>query len=159
MKIWAYIDIHGVSTKQNIFCIFYHKHSCLILLHFITLVVCVPVQAITFAVLCNSCKVTNLQKIVLILLKTTIDGNDELYLRPCHTIAYRTSVCQRMKNITHTPVTLTYARGTLGIGCIRFKHGRIRWHTLAYGDAGIFLSMVKNLVRIRTYGLYGKHIL
>ena len=25
-------------------------------------------------------------------------------LRPCHTIAYRTSVCQRMKNITHTPV-------------------------------------------------------
>ena len=33
------------------------------------------------------------------------------------------SVCQRMKNITHT---LTYARGTLGIGCIRFKHGGIR---------------------------------
>jgi hypothetical protein len=25
-------------------------------------------------------------------------------LRPCHTIAYRTSVCQRMENITHTPV-------------------------------------------------------
>ena len=23
-------------------------------------------------------------------------------LRPCHTIAYRTSVCQRMKNISHT---------------------------------------------------------
>jgi hypothetical protein len=34
--------------------------------------------------------------------------NQALYLncllRPCHTIAYRTSVCQRMKNITHTPV-------------------------------------------------------
>ena len=29
---------------------------------------------------------------------------DKLTLRPCHTIAYRTSVCQRMKNITHTPV-------------------------------------------------------
>jgi hypothetical protein len=25
-------------------------------------------------------------------------------LRPCHTISYRTIVCQRMKNITHTPV-------------------------------------------------------
>jgi hypothetical protein len=25
-------------------------------------------------------------------------------LRPCHTIAYRTSVCQRMKNIAHTQV-------------------------------------------------------
>ena len=25
-------------------------------------------------------------------------------LRPCHTIAYRTCVCQRMKNITHTLV-------------------------------------------------------
>ena len=25
-------------------------------------------------------------------------------LRPCHTIAYRTSVFQRMKNIAHTPV-------------------------------------------------------
>jgi hypothetical protein len=25
-------------------------------------------------------------------------------LRPCHTIAYRTSVCQGMKNIIHTPV-------------------------------------------------------
>jgi hypothetical protein len=60
-------------------------------------------------------------------------------LRPCHTIAYRTSVCQRMKNITHTPVyTLTYARGMLGIRCIRFKHGHIRWHTLAYAEAENF---------------------
>ena len=25
-----------------------------------------------------------------------------VFYRPCHTIAYRTSVCQRMKNITHT---------------------------------------------------------
>jgi hypothetical protein len=33
-------------------------------------------------------------------------SNQEEYniLRPCHTIAYRTSVCQRMKNITYTPV-------------------------------------------------------
>ena len=44
----------------------------LILLHFITLVVCVPGQAITFTVLCNNCKVKNLQKIVLILLKTAM---------------------------------------------------------------------------------------
>ena len=41
-----------------------------------------------------------------------------------------------MKNITHIRwKTLTYARGTSGIGCIRFKHGGIRWHTLAYGEA------------------------
>jgi hypothetical protein len=61
-----------------------------------------------------------------------------------------------MINITHT---LTYATGPLGIGCIRFKHGRIRWRTLAYGEAESFLSMLKNFVRIRTYGLYDKHIL
>ena len=43
-------------------------------------------------------------------------------------IAYRTSVCQRMQSITHSALVymLTYAGGTLGIGCIRFKHGRIR---------------------------------
>ena len=53
-----------------------------------------------------------------------------------------------------------YARGTLGIGCIRFKHGRIRWHALAYGEAEFFLSMLKNFVRIRTYDLYDtKHTL
>ena len=34
--------------------------------------------------------------------------------------------------------TLTYVRGTLGIGCIRFKHGCILWHTLAYGEAENF---------------------
>ena len=34
--------------------------------------------------------------------------------------------------------SLTYARGTLGIGCIRFKHGRVLWHTLAYVEAEIF---------------------
>jgi hypothetical protein len=38
------------------------------------------------------------------------------------------------------------ATGTLSIGCIRYKHGRIRWHTLA-----------KKFVRIRTYALYDKH--
>jgi hypothetical protein len=64
-----------------------------------------------------------------------------------------------MKNITHSY--------TIGIGCIRFKHGRIRWHKLAYAgihgearrDKKIFLSMIKNFVRIRTYGLYDKHTL
>jgi hypothetical protein len=49
---------------------------------------------------------------------------------------------QRMKNITHIRrYTLTYARGTLGIGFyIRFKHGRIRWHT---ARQKIFLSMLR----------------
>ena len=44
-------------------------------------------------------------------MKGFVDGNFECKFhtfidtyRPCHTIAYRTSVCQRMKNITHTPV-------------------------------------------------------
>ena len=31
--------------------------------------------------------------------------------------------------------TPTYARGTLGIGCMCFKHGGIRWHTHGYGKA------------------------
>jgi hypothetical protein len=70
-------------------------------------------------------------------------------LRPCHTIAYRTSVGQRMKNITHT---LLYAD-------IRWRYVRHRLYTfqarsrtVAY--AGIrrgrklFLSMFKNFVRI-----------
>ena len=53
-----------------------------------------------------------------------------------------------------------YARGTLGIlGCIRFKHGRIRWHALAYGEAEFFLRMLKNFERLRTYDLYDKHTL
>ena len=55
---------------------------------------------------------------------------------------------QRMKNITHT---LTYARGTLGIGCIRFKHAGIR------RGRKLFLSMLKNLVRIPTYGLNAEY--
>jgi predicted Fe-S protein YdhL (DUF1289 family) len=64
------------------------------------------------------------------------------------------------ENITHTPVygDIRY-RGTLGIGCIRFKHGRIRWHALADGEAEFFLSLLKNFVRIRTYDLYDKHTL
>jgi hypothetical protein len=54
-----------------------------------------------------------------------------------------------MKNITHT---LVYAD-------IRFKHGRIRWYTLAYGPYGEARrdrNMLKNFVRIRTYSLYDK---
>ena len=43
-----------------------------------------------------------------------------------------------MALLGHRSYTLTYARGTLGIGCIRFKHGRVRWHTLAYGEAENF---------------------
>ena len=63
----------------------------------------------------------------------------------CYLIAYRTSVCQRMKNITHT---LVYAD--------------IRWSTLSYADMSrqnIILSMFKNCVRSPTYGLYAKHTL
>ena len=44
----------------------------------------------------------------------------------------------------------------LDIGCIRFYNGRIRWHTLRQK---LFLRLLKNFVRIRTYGLYDKHIL
>ena len=46
---------------------------------------------------------------------------------------------------------------------MRFKHGVIRWHTLAYG--GIrrgrtsLLVMLKNCVRIPTYGSYANHTL
>ena len=36
----------------------------------------------------------------------------------------------------------------LGIGFIRFKHGRIRWHTVGHK---FFFRMLKNFVRIRTY--------
>jgi predicted Fe-S protein YdhL (DUF1289 family) len=65
-----------------------------------------------------------------------------------------------MKNITHTPVyTLTYARGTLGMGCIRFKHGRVRWHTLAYGEAENFFKHAQKFCKYRTYALYDNHTL
>ena len=60
-----------------------------------------------------------------------------------------------MKNITHT---LTYARGTLDIGCKRFKHGVIRWHTLAYVEAKIILSMFKNCV-VRLRKAYAEYLL
>ena len=64
-----------------------------------------------------------------------------------------------VKNITHTLENAD--GGTLRTGCIRFKQGRIRWHTLAYGEAETcFLSMLsKNFARNRTYGLYDKHTL
>ena len=58
--------------------------------------------------------------------------------------------------------TLTYNRGTLGIGFIRFKHGRIRWYTLAYGETS-FLSMLKNLCvfgrMVYTISIYSRHTL
>ena len=44
----------------------------------------------------------------------------------------------------------------LGIGCVCFKHGRIRWHTARQKH---FLIMLKIFVRIRTYDLYDKHTL
>ena len=48
----------------------------------------------------------------------------------------------------------------LGICCIRFKHGVIRWHTLAYAgirrSRKLLLGMFKNCVHIPTYGLYAK---
>ena len=43
--------------------------------------------------------------------------------------------------------TLTYARGKLDIGCIRFKHADIRW------DRNKFFSMLKNVGRMSLYGL------
>jgi hypothetical protein len=49
--------------------------------------------------------------------------------------------------------------GPLGIGCIRFKHGRIRWHTLAYGEAEFFFKHVQIFCAYRTYALYDKHTL
>jgi hypothetical protein len=63
----------------------------------------------------------------------------------------------------HSWYALTYAKGTLGIGCIRFKHGRIRRSRSMLKNAQKFsiknvqsLSMLKHFVRIRTYGLYDK---
>ena len=53
---------------------------------------------------------------------------------------------QRMKNITHT---LVYVSSTVAYA----------GYTLAYGEAWRdrnILSMLKNCVRIRTYGLYDK---
>ena len=52
--------------------------------------------------------------------------------------------------------TLTYARGKLGIGCIRFKHAGIRWHTL--GPKYIF-QHVENVGRMSPCGLYAKYTL
>jgi hypothetical protein len=80
-------------------------------------------------------------------------------LRPCHTIAYRTSVCQRMKNITRTPVYADIRKGYVRHRLYTFQ---ARSHTVAYavayGEAEFFLSMFKNVVRIgRT--LYTKSIL
>jgi predicted Fe-S protein YdhL (DUF1289 family) len=56
--------------------------------------------------------------------------------------------------------TLTYASGTLGIGCIRFKHGRVRWHTLANtARQKIFFKHAQKFCAYRTYALYDKHTL
>ena len=62
-----------------------------------------------------------------------------------------------MENITHTPV---YADIREGYVRQRFYTFQARSHTVAYGEAeNFFLSMFKNFVRIRTYGLYDKHTL
>ena len=53
--------------------------------------------------------------------------------------------------------TLTYARGTLHIDCIRFKHGRIRWHTAR--QKYFYLSILESFVHIWTYDLYARHSL
>jgi hypothetical protein len=50
------------------------------------------------------CKIPNTSTYDLYTFVSCIMANTFCCLRPCHTIAYRTSVCQRMKNITHTPV-------------------------------------------------------
>jgi hypothetical protein len=50
------------------------------------------------------------------------EPGNKVGLKPCHTIAYRTSACQKISLIRWN--TLPYARGTLDIGCItciRFK--------------------------------------
>ena len=52
-----------------------------------------------------------------------------------------------MKKFNHT---LTYARGALGIGCMRFKHGR---HTVAYACIEHLHSF------ITTYADIGEHLL
>ena len=51
------------------------------------------------------------------------------------------------EGVVYGPVTLLrietaheVAGGRLGIGCIRFKYGRIPWYTQAYGEAEIFFS-------------------
>ena len=51
------------------------------------------------------------------------------------TLEYERNVSLRMTFSLIRWYTLTYARGKLGIGCIRFKHVGIRWYTLTY--AGI----------------------
>ena len=45
----------------------------------------------------------------------------------------------------------SYARGTLGIGCMRFKHGGIRMDTVRQ------IFAFKTFVQL--YGLYDKHTL
>ena len=56
-----------------------------------------------------------------------------------HYIVYRIPAYEKYRSyITLENADIRY-RGTLGIGCIRFKHGRIRWHTLAYGKDETFL--------------------
>ena len=58
---------------------------------------------------------------------------------------YFRNVCQRI--ITHT---LVYASGTSGIGCIRFKHGVVRWHTC---------TSRQKIVSIFRRMVYAKHML
>ena len=75
-------------------------------------------------------------------------------------MVYRTSVCQRIKNYhSYASIrwyTLVYASGTSGIGCIRFKHRVIRWHTSR--QQIIFLSCLKIVCTFRRM-VYAKHML
>ena len=44
--------------------------------------------------------------------------------------------------------------------CIRFKHGRVRWHTLAYtARQKIIFKHVQTFCAYRTCALYDKHTL
>ena len=62
-------------------------------------------------------------------------------LWPCHTTAYR---------------ILTYARVTLGNGCICFKHGRIRWHTVREKFLKKFLVRIYVIHRSGTWSRGGE---
>ena len=66
-----------------------------------------------------------------------IPTKDCSILRPCHTIAYRTSVYQRMKNITHT---LVYADLRQGYVRHRLYTCQARSHTVAHGETETFFK-------------------
>ena len=57
----------------------------------------------------------------------------------CHTTTYRTSVCQRMENMTHACAGVRNGFGKIckdgGIRCHMLAYAAIHWHALAYGGA------------------------